>query len=493
MSAPTKELGNLSLGSDMSSTRLGSQNQRQKPPYTTEDSSNSESEEESSSSESEEEEEEDDDDDDSPLSSAVTFPGKSSIVYDLQMLSRGAKAKARHGLSGEFSVDKCRPIYGGGYDFDIIDHGRVYVGEGPITCSCLDFQGSRIACRHIYWLVDQLHRRVLTTKPSGALKLSPNGECDTLDPMLELIGDRMENICQKVKWSYIPTPGTPPDTQCSSISMSRPEKARDLLSAFSADTLPDEFRPELVETIRQPRTPEQCVVQGDFEATMFRLAVHDENVYASLRKVMPSGARAAIFFDKVQRRVRSLLTDFNRYRLKGTPRQSDHTALEVDIVADEMRDHLRLIQKNIISRSPHGFKGAAETLLYLLRAVCQFNFDAFEASTWERPSEADETAEDRNLYLQLIYNPLDGDDFFVLSCLEQLPEDVLQNITPQLDNIFSDMQVNAAPVPYLRKLHSIIAGDLPAKAAVGATLTSSASGQKRPSTAASGSGRKRTK
>lgn len=148
MSAPTKLLGNLSLGSDMSSTRAGSQTQGQKPPYTTEESSDSESEEESSSSEGEMEEE-GEEEENSPLY-PVTFSGKSSIVYDLQMLSHSARAKARHGLSGEFSVDKCRPLYGGGYDFHVVDYGRVYVGEGPMACSCPDFQGSRIACRHIY-------------------------------------------------------------------------------------------------------------------------------------------------------------------------------------------------------------------------------------------------------------------------------------------------------------------------------------------------------
>ncbi|KAM5434191.1 hypothetical protein MferCBS31731_006813 [Microsporum ferrugineum] len=486
MSAPTEALGNLSLGSDMSSTRAGSQNQGQKPPYDTEeDSSDSESGEESSSS---------DEESDSTPSATVTFCGRSSIVYDLRMLSQNARVKARHGLSGEFSVDKCRPIYGGGYDFHVVDHGRVYVGEGPMTCSCPDFRGNSIACRHIYWLVDQLHRWVLPSRPSTGLKLSPKGECVTFAPMLDLIGDGMEDICHKVNWTYTPTPGTPPDlTQCNPTSMTRPEKARDLLSAFSADTMPEEFRPELVETISQPRTPEQCVVQGDFEATMFRLAVHDENVYASLRKVMPSGARAAIFFDKIQRRIRALLADFNRYRQKGIPRQSDHTALEVDVVAEEMRAHLRQIRKNMFSRSPHGFKGAAESLLFLLRIVCQFNYDAFEASRWDRPSESDETAEDRNLYFQLIYNPVDTDDFFVLSCLELLPEDVLQHITPQLDAIFTEMQMNSAPVPYLRKLHSIIAGDIPAKAAVGVTHIPGAGGQKRPSTAASVSDRKRTK
>ncbi|KAK2868090.1 hypothetical protein FQN49_003176 [Arthroderma sp. PD_2] len=485
MSAPTKELGNLSLGSDMSATRAGSQGQGQKPPYDTEESSDSESEEEESSSSDEES--------GSPSSAAVTVRGRSSITYDLRILSQSARAKARHGLSGEFSVDKCRPIYGGGYDFHVVDHGRVYVGEGPMTCSCPGFRDSRVACRHVFWLVDQLHRWVLPGRPSAGLQLSPRGECSTFDPMIDLIGDSMEDICQKVKWPYIPTPGTPSDlSQYNSTSMTRPEKARDLLSAFSADTMPDEFRPELVETISQPRTPEQCVVQGDFEATMFRLAVHDENVYASLRKVMPSGARAAIFFDKIQRRIRALLADFNQYRQKGTPRRDDRAALEVDVVAEEMRAHLRQIQKNMLSRSPHGFKGSAEALLYLLRAICQCNYDAFESSTWDRPSPSDETAEDRNLYFQLIYNPVNDDDFFVLSSLELLPEDVLQQITPQLDAIFSHMQMNSAPVPYLRKLHSIIAGDIPPRTAVGAHI-SGVGGQKRPATGASVSGRKRTK
>lgn len=71
------------------------------------------------------------------------------------------------------------------------------------------------------------------------------------------------------------------------------------MSAFNKITLPEVFRPDLVEIARQVRKPEQCVVQGDFEATMFRLAVHDDDVYFSLSKAMPAGACAAIYFDKI--------------------------------------------------------------------------------------------------------------------------------------------------------------------------------------------------
>lgn len=82
------------------------------------------------------------------------------------------------------------------------------------------------------------------------------------------------------------------------------------MSAFNKITLPEDFRPDLVAIARQVRKPEQCVVQGDFEATMFRLAVHDD-VYFSLSKAMPAGACAAIYFDKILQKSQKLLSDFD--------------------------------------------------------------------------------------------------------------------------------------------------------------------------------------
>lgn len=157
----------------------------------------------------------------------------------------------------------------------------------------------------------------------------------------------MEDILLKARWALVDDPSSPEfSEQESGTSMSRPEKVRDILSAFSEATMPDDFRPDQVETIRQSRTPEQCVVQGDFEATMFRLAVHDDNVYRSLRKAMPAPARCAIFFDKVQKKTRALLVDFDRYCQYGTP-QRDGTALEIRVVVERLHELVSLSQSTL--------------------------------------------------------------------------------------------------------------------------------------------------
>lgn len=135
MSAPTRELGMLSIGS------MATQAQRQgnNVPYEAEAHSDSESEEESSS----------DEEASGPPPNAAVVRGTTGIPYDLSRLSQMAKSRAIHGLRGEFAVDRCRAIRGG-FDFDVTDHGRVRLVEGSLACSCQDFARAEMACRHIY-------------------------------------------------------------------------------------------------------------------------------------------------------------------------------------------------------------------------------------------------------------------------------------------------------------------------------------------------------
>lgn len=305
----------------------------------------------------------------------------------------------------------------------------------------------------------------------------------------------MEEIAERVRWPYVAGAGSPADSGTETpAAMTRPDKARDILSCFSQTTMPGEFRPDLVETTDHPRTPEECVVQGDFEATMFRLAVHDENVYTGLRKVMPPGARAAIFFDKIQRRSAALLADFDLYCQEGTP-QEDGVALEVPIVVAELRMNLEKVQQNIYARAPHGPKGAMETLVGLLRDIVNRNCDAFENARWGRRGRSGETERDRNLYTQLIGDAKEGDDFFVLDCLEVLPDSILKQCGPQLRVLYDALQTNGAPGPYLRKLQLLSAEQQAGSSSSSGAAAAGSSGQKRPATAggSSGGGRKRTK
>lgn len=250
------------------------------------------------------------------------------------------------------------------------------------------------------------------------------------------------------------------------------------MSAFNKETIPEDFRRDLVESSAtlNPRTPEQCVVQGDFEATIFRLAVHDDNVYNSIRKAMPAGACAAIYFDKVHQKSRNLLTQFDEYRRTGrlppTSSSSNERALpsldNVSEVARELRRHVAQIRNNLAVRIPYGTKGAAEALITLLQEVSARNIDAFENNTWGRVAPPGEDDDDRNLYEQLIGQASDEDQgrgdeeggigggLFILDVLEEVPASVLEAYVSSLRDILAKVEIIPAPSSFLLKLKSLI-------------------------------------
>jgi hypothetical protein len=137
MSAPIKELGNLSIGG-MPTTRAQAQRRREKDDFP-EGSSGGEP---------------PGDEGTPPLSPGAVstngyVEGRSAISYDLGRLSGISKARAISGLTGLYDVDKCRATRRG-FDFQLADHGRVQLGQGPMKCSCSDFERTEMACRHIF-------------------------------------------------------------------------------------------------------------------------------------------------------------------------------------------------------------------------------------------------------------------------------------------------------------------------------------------------------
>lgn len=299
------------------------------------------------------------------------------------------------------------------------------------------------------------------------------------------------------------------------------------MSAFSTTTLPEDFRPDLAErhgADDQLRTPEQCVVQGDFEATMFRLAIHDDGVYASLSKTMPMPACAAIYFDKIQEKSHKLLADFDRYCHSGQA-PADGSSVDVGDVIDRLRLHAHRVKMNITTRYPHGTKGAATALISLLENVSNRNKDALEGNIWGRVSFSGEDEDQRNLFHQLIgvdgsfshsqshsqsrshYDyDYDPNSFFILDALDILPDSELGQFVSSLRRILQRIEVNRAPKPYIRRLAALVraaesGSREPAAAAATVTTATGAAGggvglggsssssplaQKRPASGSSG-------
>ncbi|KGO64765.1 Zinc finger, SWIM-type [Penicillium italicum] len=436
-----------------------------------------------SSSEEEEEGEDDDEessDEEQSESNSASVLATSGITYDLSQLDSESEARAVVGLTGHFDVVDCRSTPAG-YDFQLSDRPQVHIGADSSTCTCAVFQDQPdAACQHIFWLVDQLHGCFLPTPQSTEVTLTPDGRPDRLPRIEDLLKGNLISVATQLKWQYL---------REEEDGMTRTEKVRDIFSAFSNRTLPEDTRRDLTETTEQARTAEQCVVQGDFEATMFRLAVHDDGVFNSLCKAMPAGACAAIYFDKVQEQSRRLLDDFDRYCATGelpVNPVSPGLGVEVDDVVTQLQRSVSRIEVNIAARAPHGSEGAAEALVSLLELVVARNNDPLEGNPLGRQSFHGEDEDQRNLY-HLLIGSVETDSetdarHFVLHALDALPPVDLHQCANRLRDILRKIEVNRAPKPYLLHLGSLI------RIAESAAAAAMGSGQKRPAAGNGNSG-----
>ena len=345
----------------------------------------------------------------------------------------------------------------------------------------------------LQWLLDQLHGSFLSGPPPMEVALSHDGRPRVRTPIEDLLRGNLEAVADRLNWEYLRSEG---DDRVP--GMTRAEKVRDILSAFNTKILPEDFRQDLVETTTQARTAEQCVVQGDFEATIFRLAVHDDGVFSSLCKAMPTGACTAIYFEKVQEQTRRVLTDFDRYCLTGERPVSSYSLgegiFEVDDVVQYLRRTVSRIRASIAARAPHGSEGAAKALVSILEFVAHRNKDSLDGNQWGRRSFHGEDEDQRNLYHLLVGSEdmdVDSDtELFVLDALETLPVPYLSLWSSSLREIQGKVEVHRAPKPFLLKLGALVRAS-ESTAAFGAPGT--VGGQKRPAAGNSGGYSKRTR
>ncbi|KAJ5096943.1 hypothetical protein N7456_007664 [Penicillium angulare] len=507
MSAPTRQLNRLSIGQNMPETRAQSTRTTRTGREDPSDDDESDRENDSSSATGSESGSDDDDDGGSSdeeqeqeSSGRSTFRARSGITYDLSSLDAESGPNALVGLKSQFDVVNCRGS-DHGYDFQLLDRAHVHVGSDSTTCTCSTFKARpQVACQHIFWVLDQLHSHFHPNPSAARAVLSRDGRPQVRPRIEELLKEdgTLEEAAEKLNWQCLRDDG---DGKL--YGMTRTEKVRDVLSAFTPKVLPEDFRQDLVETVLQKRTATagECVVQGDFEATMFRLAIYDDSVFSSLCKVMPSGACSAIYFDKIQVQSRRLLSDFDRYCATGErptdPSSPGGGIIEVDEVVDHLCTAVSRIKTNILARAPHGSEGAANALVWILESIASRNKDPLDGNNWGRSSFQGEDEDQRNLYHLLIGSEdMDlkpDEELFVLSALESLPASSLYPRVQELRNILRKIEVNRAPRAYLLKLGKLIRAVESAGAAGAGSSAATGLGQKRPAAGNSGGYSKRSR
>jgi len=249
----------------------------------------------------------------------------------------------------------------------------------------------------------------------------------------------------------------------SGAGMSKQDTVRDILSTFEINVLPEQYLEEQYSFITRRRTLAECLVPGELDATIFRLAMNDDDVYRALRETQPAPPCASHYYNKMRYRISALISAFDTYCTRGTPSTANGTPLEVEVVAARLLDHVRRIDKNLSMRGQDGNGEAADCLIVALYEVCVRDRDAFEGIRWRRRAKRDEREEDRNLYHQLIRR-LNEDDAFVLDVLAKLPAWALQQRLSRLVQIRDLVDQRITPPLYEAKLRGIIAaggGDMP--------------------------------
>jgi hypothetical protein len=160
MSPPTRELGRLSIGGEMPTTR--SQAHRghgsEAPRRGVNDDDDEEEEDAPRARERDTDDEDDDpeegsddaDDEEEQEELASMVRARSEIVYDIKSLAMESRARALAGLTGRFNMVYCREAPGL-YEFQLAERPLIRMQEGAAECTCSEYENRpSMACRHIF-------------------------------------------------------------------------------------------------------------------------------------------------------------------------------------------------------------------------------------------------------------------------------------------------------------------------------------------------------
>ncbi|KAI9826460.1 MAG: hypothetical protein M1819_007353 [Sarea resinae] len=439
MSEPSEQLRNLSLSEKMPTTRSQAKRAQEVDPSIDESSSS-------------EVESMDD-------TGRKTIRGQSGVVYMNRDLSPLTWKRAVRGIRqynrGDFDVSWCARK-GDWYAFQLSEDYRVAVRIGKpdgqersVQCSCNEYKslGNAGACKHIFWLLDQLQPEPPSaSQVSLALKKDGSTQQGPV-PYDHISTVGLESIAEDLGWAL--------QSGDNATVSGRKDAVRDMLSVFDPRVAPEDYQAELYNSI--PATGlagEDLYVEGDLIATIFRMAVDDNVFFRHFRKVVNPDLCARTYFAKKRAEADRALDALDEYVADGPV--AGQPPSDVLWCAESLRRIVGSIHANLDSRAPLGAatkEFASKALLWILWEVCERNEDAYEDIEWSRNAPPGETLEHRNLYLQLVHRK--GPDNFVVDALMDLP-DVSRDLVDKASDIVASLTRYGAPRAYIGKMREFI-------------------------------------
>ncbi|KAK7550683.1 hypothetical protein IWX50DRAFT_435401 [Phyllosticta citricarpa] len=396
----------------------------------------------------------------------------SRITYNISGFSSSARSQAEKGLMdrektlgidycgmremGKQSPAQCLAIY-------LLDGGivKLFRARVPVFCACgVAREGT--ACKHIFWVVDKLAQAVVlpTTgiKPPG-IKLSQDGATVggvSLWTFFERNFGSIDKLAVSLSWPIV-----------------RPEQERerwqtnenlnDLMSVFEHRISPADFvDPECI-----AKVPKESAIFKNFSSLVVQEALRNPRFKDRMERIIDvDDFCAQVFVEKMEAKRKDIWDRFADY--KNNEPRSDEDRFGVVECAERLRELAEEVyegyQKRIFNKSDALGRHVAAILISLLEDVMAKNEDAYRRLGWSRPRHESETAQDRNLYVRLIKQPVDedgdalddDDEHFVLDELSMIKVDHLRPYKSRLEVIEDQVKSQGAPEAYVKRLEEIV-------------------------------------
>ncbi|KAF2031792.1 hypothetical protein EK21DRAFT_99512 [Setomelanomma holmii] len=393
---------------------------------------------------------------DSPTPSLVI--STNNLHYNVSTLNSDLRRRVKRGLEdNEIKMKYCTLSTDQDIDgikhFYIDDDITVAIGgklRNP-KCTC-GANEKGIACKHIYWLADQILSTATDSLEDQPLQFSPDGlTIQSTTPVDILNSKGLEGVAEDLKW-VIQKDDIPEDED------EVKEQVANMLSVFEpSDALPGEFK-----TPPSPLTSERSRKYQEFAKLFSDYAIRDPGLFLQVRDVIDPTFQRRVFFEKIDTRIARTFHALDEYIAHGPTDASPdaprfdvpNCAKQLRVLVDAIDDYCRQQDEDDPDIRNIAVTAAA-ALIRILDSVVARNINSYENITWGL--EAPLNPAENNLFVALIGSHAKDDAPFVLDTLRSLPqEDVLRKHWEALQGIEQKLAESDTPVSYANAFRRVV-------------------------------------
>ncbi|EAT88728.1 hypothetical protein HBI56_041200 [Parastagonospora nodorum] len=373
-----------------------------------------------------------------------------NLQYNVSNFDSDLRQRVKNGLEeNEIKMKYCALSTGqetnGKKQFYIDDDITVSIG-GELrrpTCTC-GANEKGLACKHIYWLVDQ----ILSTAPEyldeKPVQFSPDGSTVQSTTPVDILNNKgLEGVAGDLKW-VLQKEDLPEDED------DMRDEITNMLSVFEPqEALPGEFK-----TPESPLISERSRRYQEFAALFSEYAIRDPGLFLQVRHVIDPDFQRRVFFQKINSRIARTFHALDEYITHGSVDASpDALRLDIPNCAGQLKYLVNAIDKFCCEQDADDSDTrniavrAAAALITILDEVVKRNVNSYEQNPLGLEAPSDPV--DNNLFVALIGSHKDGSPMFVLDSLRSLPqEDVLQSHWEVLQRIEQKLADAQTPSSY---------------------------------------------